>query len=251
MKKRIVAYLDKLGIILITKKKIKTYQVADLENEYPIFKDKVDFIKARANGGLQEKLLAEKKNNWLEIGCGGTFDDNFTYIDLFPDTLVSKKGKYIRLDIVNTTDEALEKLGKFDLIRMQHVFEHFTLENGRKVLENCAKLLNKDGYILISTPDLKKYIDFYLSGQIKDNFDWALHRITKNSPNSFYFSIFSHSLLHEKHEWCYDADGLIFQLEVTNKFKNIKEISLTDNLANIPFTHNRPNEDVCVIAQLN
>ena len=251
MKQYITALLDKLGILLITKRKLTKYQVADIEKEYPILENKVEFLKARANGGLKEKLIRENKTRWLEIGCGGTFDDNFTYIDLFPDTLVNKKGRYFRMDMVNTTDAALEKLGKFDLIRMQHVFEHFTPEDGRRVLENCAKLLIEDGYVSISTPDLKKYIEFYLSGQIKDNFDWALNRIEKDSPKSFYFSIFSHSLLHESHHWCYDAEGLIYQLEQSGKFKNITEVTLTHELANIPFTHNRPNEDVCIIAQRN
>lgn len=251
MKKTIIRFLDKLGFIVFTKKSIRNYKVAQLETAHPLLKAKGGFIKARANGGLREKLIAENKTAWLEIGCGGTFDDYFTYVDLFPETLVEKKGKYCRMDIVNASDSALEKLGKFDLIRMQHVFEHFTPEAGKTVLENCAKLLNKDGYVLISTPDLKKYIEFYLSGQIRDNYKWALNRIPQDSPNSFYFSIFSHSLPFEKHEWCYDAEGLIYQLERSGKFKNIRELTLEDELSNIPFTHNRPNEDVCIIGQLN
>lgn len=250
MKQFFSRILDKLGFMVVTKRKIKTYQLAKLEQEYPMLEDKGIFIKARANGGLKEKLVDQGKIRWLEIGCGGTFDDYFVYIDLFPETLVNQKGKYYRLDMVNATDESLQKLGKFDLIRMQHVFEHFTPEAGRTVLESCAKLLNKDGYILISTPDLRKYIGFYLSGQIRNNFDWALNRIPKNSPNSFYFSVFSHSLTFEKHEWCYDAEGLLYQLETVGKFKNAREITLEDEMANIPFTHNRPNEDVCVLAQL-
>ncbi len=250
MKQFLSGILDKLGFIVVTKRKIKTYQLAKLEQEYPMLEDKGIFIKARANEGLKKKLVEQGKTRWLEIGCGGTFDDYFVYIDLFPETLVNQKGKYYRLDMVNATDESLEKLGKFDLIRMQHVFEHFTPEAGRTVLENCAKLLNKDGYILISTPDLRKYIGFYLSGQIRNNFDWALNRIPKDSPNSFYFSVFSHSLPFEKHEWCYDAEGLLYQLETVGKFKNAREITLEDEMANIPFTHNRPNEDVCVLAQL-
>jgi len=250
MKQFLSGILDKLGFMVVTKRKIKTYQLAKLEQEYPMLEDKGIFIKARANGGLKEKLVAQGKTRWLEIGCGGTFDDYFVYIDLFPETLVNQKGKYYRLDMVNATDESLQKLGKFDLIRMQHVFEHFTPEAGRTVLENCAKLLNKDGYILISTPDLRKYIGFYLSGQIRNNFDWALNRIPKDSPNSFYFSVFSHSLPFEKHEWCYDAEGLLYQMETVGKFKNAREITLEDEMANIPFTHNRPNEDVCVLAQL-
>ncbi|NBB22949.1 methyltransferase domain-containing protein [Runella sp. CRIBMP] len=250
MKQFLSGILDKLGFMVVTKRKIKTYQLAKLEQEYPMLEDKGVFIKARANGGIKEKLVAQGKTRWLEIGCGGTFDDYFVYIDLFPETLVNQKGKYYRLDMVNATDESLQKLGKFDLIRMQHVFEHFTPEAGRTVLENCAKLLNQDGYILISTPDLRKYIGFYLSGQIRNNFDWALNRIPRDSPNSFYFSVFSHSLPFEKHEWCYDAEGLLYQLETVGKFKNAREITLEDEMANVPFTHNRPNEDVCVLAQL-
>lgn len=251
MKQLIIKLLDKLGFVLITKRKLSGYQVASIETDHPLLKNKIDFLKAQGNGGIKEKLLSEGKTRWLEIGCGGTFDDNFTYVDLFPDTLVNKKGRYYRMDMVNTTDAALGRLGKFDLIRMQHVFEHFTPEDGLRVLANCAKLLNPNGYILISCPDLRKYIGFYLTGQIHTNFDWALNRIAKDSPNSFYFSIFSHSLLHEKHEWCYDAEGLIYQIAQSGLFKNIEEITLTHPFANIPFTHNRPNEDVCIVAQLS
>jgi len=250
MKKVVINLLDKLGFIVFTRKTIASYKVADLERIHPSLANRGEFIKAQSNGGLKERLIKDGKTKWLEIGCGGTFDEYFTYVDLFPDTLVNKKGKYYRLDMVNATDTALEKLGKFDLIRMQHVFEHFTPESGKVVLENCAKLLNKDGYVLISTPDLRKYIDFYKTGQIKEKFDWALNRITPDSPASFYFSVFSHSLPFESHEWCYDAEGLTYQLERTGKFKNIRELALTDKLANIPFTHNRPSEEVCVVAQL-
>lgn len=250
IKQGVINVLDKLGFIVFTKKTISSYKVADLEHVHSMLNGKGPFLKAQDNGGLRKKLLAENKTRWLEIGCGGTFDDYFTYVDLFPETLVQQKGRYFRMDMVNATDEALKRLGKFDLIRMQHVFEHFTPEAGRTVLDNCAKLLNKDGYVLISTPDLRKYVAFYLSGQIRDGFDWALNRIPKDSPNSFYFSIFSHSLPFEKHEWCYDAEGLIYQLERSDKFKNIRELTLEDELTSIPFTHNRPSEDVCVIAQL-
>ncbi|GAB3993214.1 hypothetical protein GCM10028807_27910 [Spirosoma daeguense] len=250
MKKGVINLLDKLGFIVFTKKTIKSYKTNQIESIHPSLLGKGSYIKAGENGGLRAKLLIENKKRWLEVGCGGTFDDHFTYIDLFPETLVNKKGKYYRIDMTTVTDSILEKLGKFDLIRMQHVFEHFTPETGLTVLKNCAKLLNKDGYILISTPDLKKYINLYLTGQIRQESDWALNRISKESPASFYFSVFSHSVPTEKHEWCYDAEGLLYQLTRSGEFKNMQEVTLSDELANIPFTHNRPNEDVCVVAQL-
>jgi hypothetical protein len=63
-------------------------------------------------------------------------------------------------------------------------------------------------------------------------------RIAKDAPNSFYFSIFAHSMIYESHKWCYDNDGLIYQLKKSNKFKNIWELKHSGSLALNPFTHN-------------
>ncbi len=250
MKKLLDVLLKRFGYVAYSKKAIKYYKAEELEKMYSLDEFDSAYLRGKSDGGLKQKLIDEKKTRWLEIGCGGTLDDNFFYVDLFPEGIVAKKEKYFRLNIINATDTEIAKLGKFDLIRMQHVFEHFTPEDGLKVLDTCSKLLNKDGYILISTPDLKRMVQFYLTGIIREDSDWAKQRIPAESPNSFYFSVFTHSLQHEKHEWCYDYEGLKFQLERSDKFKNIKEIKLNDDLAIIPFTHNRPNNDVCVLAQL-
>ena len=207
----------------------------------------------RSSQCLYEDVLNRQvtgDTRWLDIGCGGNFENDFFYLDNFPEDTIKDRQKYFRVDIVNMNDDEADRIGKFDLVRLQHVFEHFTPEEGIRVLGNCAKLLNPDGYILISTPDLKKYVHMYLSGKIKENFPWALTRIEKNSPDSFYFSVFAHSVLHEQHKWCYDIEGLIYQMNATGKFKNITELRITDELAASPFTHNRPHEDVCVLAQL-
>jgi predicted SAM-dependent methyltransferase len=249
MRKLINYFLDKVGYIVYPKNKIIYRRGEDLELEFDLTKADVEYLKAKTNNnGLREKLLSEKRSKWLDIGCGGTFQENFSYIDLFPEAIVGNTNKYFRLDIINAPKKELDKVGKFDLIRMQHVFEHFTPEDGLKVLDNCAYLLDKGGQILMSTPDLNKYIQLYLSKRIKENYNWALRRVESDSPDSFFFSIFTHSMPYEKHEWCYDAEGLIYQLKKTNKFKDIREIKINDDLANIPFTHKRPNEDVCVIA---
>ena len=202
---------------------------------------------------LRDKLIQEEKTRWLDVGCGGNFEDAFYYFDIFPkETIDSKfRGRYFRIDIINSTEESLAKLGKFDLVRMQHTFEHFSYEEGKSVLKNCAKLLNKNGLILITTPDLKIHVQKYLNDEYKDweGFKrWANQRIPEGAPNSFYFSIFAHSMPHESHKWCYDFDGLKYQLELRGGFKDIQELKANNPLSNIPFTHNRPEEDVCVIA---
>lgn len=240
----------RLGYLVISKKTLSKYSPAKLNIYFGLEQEAIPYLESTLNGGIREKLIQEGKTRWLEIGCGGTFEKFFTYLDLFPETLVNKKRKYHRIDITNLKNKEVENLGKFDLIRMQHVFEHFTPEDGLKVLDNCAELLKTDGYILITTPDLKKYVNLYLSGTIRNNFEWAHKRINSDSPNSFYFSVYTHSMRYEEHKWCYDVEGLMYQLNMCGKFKNIIEIKLGDELSNIPFTHNRPNEDVCVIGQL-
>jgi len=202
---------------------------------------------------LKEKVIKENKTRWLDIGCGGNFEEGFHYLDIFPEGIIDSKfrNRYFRADIVNLSKKEIEKLGKFDFIRIQHTFEHFSPEEGQQVLKNCAKILKKAGIILITTPNLKIHIQKYLKDEYKQwqGFKWwATKRISEEAPNSFYFSIFAHSLPYESHNWCYDFEGLKYQLEISREYENIRELSLDDPLANIPFTHNRPEEDVCVIA---
>lgn len=250
MKERLIRLLNKFGILVIKRKTILKNTPSFIARIYHINEESVPYLHSLMNGGIRDQLMKEGRTKWLEVGCGGTFEPDFIYIDLFPETLVGKKEKYYRVDILNLTEADIHKLGGFDLIRMQHVLEHFTPEEGLRVLENCAKLLNKNGYILITAPDLRKYIQLYLNGTIRNDFDWALKRISPDSPDSFFFSVFSHSMRYEEHKWCYDAEGLIYQLNKTGKFTNIREIRLGDEWANVPFTHNRPKEDVCVVGQL-
>jgi predicted SAM-dependent methyltransferase len=202
---------------------------------------------------FKEKLLKENKTRWLDVGCGGNFEEGFYYLDIFPKQEIPKEARkdYFRADMRNLSGREIKRLGKFDLIRMQHFLEHLSYEDAQKALINCAKILKKDGIILISVPDLRVHIKAYLNDKYKNwkGFQWwANKRIPKDAPNSFYFSIFAHSMLWEEHKWCYDIKGLKYVLGKTKKYKNIKELKFGDSLSNNSFTHNRPEEDVCVIA---
>lgn len=202
---------------------------------------------------LDKILRNQGKTRWLDIGCGGNFAPDFYYLDYYSEIEIPEncRERYFKVNIIEITDEEYLKMGKFDLIRLQHVFEHFTPEEGIVVLKNCSKLLNHDGYLVITVPDLKKFIKYYRQNSFKNLYTfyhWALNRIRKDAPSSFFFSVYAHSLLHEQHKWCYDAEGLKYIIRNSGVYENIKELKLWNKLASCSFTHGRPWEDVCVIA---
>ena len=204
---------------------------------------------------LKETLIKEDRTRWLDVGSGGNLESGFHYLDTYPTGIISRRfrDRYFRVDLLNASESVLAKLGSFDFIRMQHVFEHFTQEDGLNILRKCAPLLNSGGTLLITVPSLKVHIKKYMGGDYrtdKGGFkDWATQRIPEDAPDSFYFSIFAHSMIGESHKWCYDFEGLRFQLERAGQFTDIQELTIDSPLSSIPFTHNRPEEDVCVIAR--
>ncbi len=206
------------------------------------------------NSTLSEVLRKQGKTRWLDLGSSSSFNEGFYFADLHPASEAPEemRKKYFQLNIIEAGEEQLKPLGKFDLIRLQHVFEHFAPEDGLKVLEKCALLLNEDGYLLMTVPDLKIFVHRYQSAALQGlrSFKgWAETRIPANAPQSFYFSIFTHSVAHQQHLWCYDEEGIRYQLSQTGKFKNAEKLSLLNPLSAIPFTHNRPDEDLCLLAQ--
>ncbi len=206
---------------------------------------------------LKETLTGAGKVRWLDVGCGGEFNDGFRYLDVRPPEEVSQRhrDRYLQADIARLTESQRAALGCYDLIRLQHVLEHLSFEDGAAALRNCSRLLDPGGYLLISVPDLRRYAERYLSGDLPQSegaFEgWAGNRIPADAPASAYFSIFAHGIQNDTHRWCYDFAGLDYQLRRCGEFTDIRELTLDDPLADVPFTHNRPVEDVCVLARRN
>ena len=203
---------------------------------------------------LQEKLIKEKKGKWLDIGCNKNFEEGFYYLDIFSkkDIPTRYKKRYFKMDILKVSNKNLKAIGRFDFVRAQHLLEHFPYEEGRVVIKNIARLLRRNGYLIITVPDLRINISKYIEKKYKKwkTFkSWATKRIPQDAPDSFYFSVFVYSLPITSHKWCYDYEGLKYLLKSSSLFKSIKELKLNNPLASFPFTHNRPEEDVCVIAR--
>lgn len=109
----------------------------------------------------------------LDIGCGQgdlllkieSYNHNIELhgIDyLKHENLDESKIKFQTMDC-NTSFSA--KLEKFDLVTSSEVIEH--LENGRSFIREIGKILNKGGYLILTTPNIESFtslLSFYLKG---------------------------------------------------------------------------------------
>lgn len=188
---------------------------------------------------LRNFLIKSGKTKWLDIGSS-LFDEYFFCLNIHPISLVEKnfQSRYFEADILSLTNEQKEKLGKFDLIRMQHVFEHFSLEEGKIVLNTCSNLLNDGGYIIITVPDLRIHIQSYFDSYqwMKPYLEFVQNRIPKDSPPSFIFSMYAHQGGYspvltpgDSHKWCYDFEGLKYQVKSVQRYKNIRIAGLSES----------------------
>ena len=200
---------------------------------------------------LKEYLINNSKRKWLDVGATKSMSEGFSACDLYPPENIKTSDNFFQWNAIEPLNKTKkEEIGKFDFIRMQHVFEHFTPEDGEKVLKNVFELLADDGIVLITVPDLNKFISMYQKGTIKEPSPfqlWAERRVGKDAPKSFYFSVFTHSLPHQSHLWCYDKKGLDFVVKKSLGNVYTEFLSIWDRRSSIPFTHNRPLEDLCVL----
>ena len=212
---------------------------------------------------LVQKLIGEGRTKWLDVGSGDKFDDGFEFFDWFPSSGLPPNllPRYHQGNILELTSEKAEAIGAFDLVRMQHVLEHFSFEEAPAVLKSCALLLKPQGFLLVTVPDLRIFAKAFLRRKFDSGFTlFAQSRIPPNAPSSCYFSVYAHSFGYspissehnkhrDQHKWCYDYEGVAYQLKRTGMFSGIQELTLFNPLSLIPFTHNRPEEDLCVLAQ--
>ena len=73
--------------------------------------------------------MREAKTRWLDIG-GSDASKRFICLDIRdPENLsLHQRESYIRADVLQIGTPDLARLGTFDLVRMQHTFEHFCPE---------------------------------------------------------------------------------------------------------------------------
>lgn len=92
-------------------------------------------------------------------------------------------------------------------IYTSHMFEHLSQEGGKRFLGEALRVLEADGVLRISVPDLRKAVASYLKSNNADTFIASLHIAappvnTTRQKLRLFVSGYRH------HQWMYDGDSL-------------------------------------------
>ena len=116
---------------------------------------------------------------YLNLGCGYQY---------------SSEKEWTNLDFISTGEGVIAHNllrgipfndNSFDLVYHSHVLEHFTKEDGEKMIAECFRVLKPGGVLRIAVPDLERIARTYLhfldlglkdpdDELIKANYDWML-----------------------------------------------------------------------------
>lgn len=121
------------------------------------------------------------KNTKLNLGCGNQTPENWINVDyslgakIFKISFFSFLNKKLKLlNIDWNKDIFLHDLRKkfpwsnnsVDIIYSSHTLEHLNKQEGYRFLQECYRVLKKEGTIRIIVPDLKEIIAKYTEGKI-------------------------------------------------------------------------------------
>lgn len=94
--------------------------------------------------------------------------------------------------------------GIADLIFMSHALEHFSYDEGVKLLRECRRVLKRGGLLRIAVPDGRRLIDLYVAGNMR-----SLGPICAVDSDGSDIQIFHELLYGGDHRATYDAEALL------------------------------------------
>ena len=134
----------------------------------------------------------------LHLGCGtNILKGGWANIDLSGGLNVIKWDCTKRLPV---------KSGTIRLIFSEHFLEHINMQEGRKFLSECYRVIQPGGVLRISTPNLKKCIDEYLLGYASE---WRNIEYSENTgPLYTPCRMMNESMRLWGHKFVYDLEEL-------------------------------------------
>lgn len=98
--------------------------------------------------------MIKSKLPYLNIGCGGAFHHDWTNLDF-----VSTGEGVIAHNLLKGIPFPDNS---FDVVYHSHILEHFSRNDGKKLIEECYRVLKVNGTLRIAVPDLKRIVEEYI-----------------------------------------------------------------------------------------
>lgn len=132
--------------------------------------------------------------------------------------------KYWSVMYLNATKKFPFRKNTFDYIISEHLLEHLSIEDAKKMLKECFRILKKGGKIRISTPDIKFIISLYNKNK---NNSYYIKKITNRFLKDIYGTdyrplfIINNAFYNWEHKFLYDEEFLREILKKTG-FNDVK-----------------------------
>ncbi len=148
----------------------------------------------------------------LHLGCGTNLIPGWVNVDL------SKSRGVTPWDL--TKPFPIES-GSIDYIYSEHFIEHITREQAKELLFECYRVLRVGGVFRISTPDLKKLVNEYLSGNLSE---WSDLGWNPASP----CALINEGMRLWDHQFLYDVEELTGLIKDCG-FSHIEQVAWRDS----------------------
>jgi predicted SAM-dependent methyltransferase len=147
----------------------------------------------------------------LNLGCGDVFFAEWINVDLED---VRKANL-----IWNLTERFPLPDGSCSLIYSEHVMEHFSVEDGLKILRECRRLLATGGVLRIAMPSLEYCVEAYAKDSWRPDFErWEELRGVQTRCEALNVAMRSWG-----HQWLYDREELHRRLREAG-FQQLRDV---------------------------
>lgn len=164
-------------------------------------------------------MIQQQPDDLLKLNLG-SYLDMYYYgwhnIDILPLNDFAKGQCYHFIQHDVTKGLTMYNDNSVDIIYTSHLLEHLTREQGVKLLEECYRVMKKDGVIRVVVPDTKKITQSYVNGDIQ-SYRYVNTGVEKcmDDADAYY------NLLLAGHSTIYDDTALITLLEKIG-FRDVK-----------------------------
>lgn len=199
---------------------------------YLLFLHIISCIKSIGRQRKIDKYFKKNTTKKLHIGCGKKTRDGWLASDL-------NSGKGVIF--LDATKKFPFRNDSLDYIFSEHMIEHIDYFDGKKMLQECYRVLRPGGKLRIATPDLKKYLSLIDEPENVENkkaINFYMKKLFSDYPNDANSPYHILNLLMHKwgHSYIYTLETLSEQLKLSG-FKDIqvKETGKSDdsNLKNM------------------